>query len=315
MIGLFCLIALIFVALWPQEFIKITLGEDSTAKAAKSFSGFLSSFYYYFLNLVYFEPVVLLFSFLGAILLFLRDKKRLAFLLFYPFIYISLFYLFLHQEVRYTLLILPFLALLAVYFVDLFAQKFFAKNFLFTFLLIIIFILPLGFNLRYDWLLSQKDTRILVGDWLRQNVAEGTKIIADVRDLKITPTKDALRYQEALDSNSLRTIDRTLLNLADEKYPRPAYDVLDLHYLNKVLPENLVSYAKKNDYQYFIISYWQKIEISQEEEKLISQAELITKFTPTSNMKTYDFNGNYQGPAWVLFQMVNLGPIVEIYKL
>lgn len=314
MIGIFLLIAFIFIALYPQEFLKLTIGEDAGVKGVKNIIDYFGSFFYYFLNLLYFEPVILFFSLTGIVLLFLKAKEKLIFLLFFPFVYISLFYFLLHHEVRYTLLLLPFLILLASYGIDYllnFLKSELAKNLV----VLIVLIYPLSVGLKFDFLLSQKDTRLLALDWLGENISPNSKIIADLQQVKIMPTEEAISRQKSLAPTSLRTIDRTLLDLSPSKYPKPAYDVLDLHYLNKVLPENLVSYAKENDYQYFIISYWQKTEISQEEKKLISQAELITRFTPTSDMKTYDFNGNYQGPAWVLFGMKNLGPIVEIYKL
>lgn len=315
MIGIFLAISLIFIALYPQELLKITVGEDTGATAAKSLSGFLASFYYYFLNLLYFEPIILFFSLAGAIFLFLKNKKILAFLLFYPFIYIILFYFLFHNEVRYTLLIVPFLALIAAYFVDYLLNKLAKSNLVEFFIILAILIYPLAIASKINWLLSQKDTRVLVKEWLEKNVAENSKIITDVRDLKIIPSKDTIKRQQELAPESLRTIDRTLLNFPDEKYPHPFYDILDLHFLSGNLPLEMGEYAKSNNYQYFIVSYWQKSDLPEQDQSLVKQNQPILKIESAQNNKTYDFLGNYQGPVWKLFEMQHLGPIVEVYKL
>ncbi|MFH0820034.1 MAG: glycosyltransferase family 39 protein [bacterium] len=314
MIGIFLLIAFIFIALYPQEFLKLTIGEDAGVKGVKNIIDYFGSFFYYFLNLLYFEPVILFFSLTGIVLLFLKAKEKLIFLLFFPFVYISLFYFLLHHEVRYTLPLLPFLILLASYGID-YLLNFLKSELAKTLIVLIVLVYPLSVGLKFDFLLSQKDTRLLALDWLGENISPNSKIIADLQQVKIMPTKEAIKLQESLAPTSLRTIDRTLLDLSPSKYPKPAYDVLDLHYLNKVLPESMFTYASENSYQYFIVSYWQKGELTNQDLNLISSGQLIKKFTSTASDDTYDFNGNYQGPAWVLFQMKNLGPIVEIYKL
>jgi hypothetical protein len=90
---------------------------------------------------------------------------------------------------------------------------------------------------------------------------------------------------------------------------------LDLHFLSGYLPQDLANFAQENSYQYFIVSYWQNSDLTLQDQSLIKEAKLIKSFNGAACSRAYDINGNYQGSALILFEMKNLGPIVEIYKL
>ena len=163
---------------------------------AKSLTGYLSSFVYYFKTLLFYEPIILIFSLLGVILLWLKSKKTFFIFLSWPIIYISLLYILFHHEPRYVVLILPWLILLASYTLYRLILKLLERvkkpSLVKIFILTLVFIYPFITATQYDYLLSQKDTRILSKNWIEKNIPIQTKIISNLSGINPVPTKESI---------------------------------------------------------------------------------------------------------------------------
>ncbi|TSD05529.1 MAG: glycosyl transferase family protein [Parcubacteria group bacterium Athens0714_12] len=313
MVLIFFVFASLAVALHPQEFLRITVGEDTGMTASKSFAEYLNSFYYYFKALLFLEPILLLFSLAGFIVLYFKDKKIFFIFSFFIFSYISILYLFFHHEPRYIIFVLPLLCLTAGFALFFVFNK--AKFSALLFLIPAIFLYPFLIGLKYDFLLNQKDTRVIAKEWIEENLDSEAKIISALRDIKLTPVKEAIEEQVSIDQESLRSLEKILLETKDDKYPQPSFYVFHSHFVSRTKLSDLKRYAEENNYQYFVVSYWDSAQIEAREKEIINSAELEKTFSGNGEGITYDLNANLDLPINYLFSLDRLGPIVEIYKL
>jgi 4-amino-4-deoxy-L-arabinose transferase-like glycosyltransferase len=315
---IFIAVASIFVVLHPQEFFRILFGEDSTLAHSKNLIGWLLSFVYYFKILIFFELAILIFALLGWLILWFKSKKIWLVFSLWPVLYITVLYLFFHHEARYLILIIPWLAFLAAYGFYSFFNKLSAtigSRTIAGAILSLVFLYPLFIAVQYDYLLSQKDTRLLAKEWIEKNIPAGSKIITDWSEIKLTASKESLLKQKEIDKSSLRTDDRVLLLLDDKQYPQPAFDVLRLHFIGDKLPVDLKQYFLERDYKYFVIQYWQGDELTKQAQDIISQAASIKRFDSGLKDVSYNINGNFEQNIFIIFLLKRLGPIVEIYQL
>ncbi|MCD6283904.1 hypothetical protein J7J12_01470, partial [bacterium] len=315
---IFLILSLVFILLYPQEFLRMAIGEDTGLTTNKSLTNYFLSFIYYFKILVFFEPIILLFSLFGFLLLAFYKKRHLIIFSAFFLLYITVLYLFFHNEPRYIILIVPWLCILAGYSVYILISQIAKRNLsslLIFLVLFLIFCYPIAVSIKYGKLLTQKDTRILAKEWIEKNIHPESKIVTDWAGIKLIPDKKSILLQRKLDENSLRTADKVLLNLDNSKYPQVKFSVLRLHFIGEKLPKDLSPYIKDNNYQYFVVSYWQKKELTPQDKSIIKKGHLIKKFTTGAENISYDINNNFIKPISIIFHLERLGPIVEIYKL
>jgi len=169
---------------------------------------------------------------------------------------------------------------------------------------------------KYDYLLSQPDSRILAKNWIEENIASSSRIVTDWAYIKLSATKEAIIFQQSLDKNSLRTDDKILLTIENKDYPKTAYNDLRLHFIGQKLPDDLSQYLKDNNYQYFIVEYWQKNNLTKQDKSIIADTLPIEKINSgLSGDYAIDLNGNILEPITEIFSIKRLGPNIEIYKL
>lgn len=311
---IFVLLSLVFILVNLQLFFSWTgisrLSEYGTT--AKSFAGYLRIFTTYFKILLFLEPVILISSLLGIIILWFKSKKLFFISLSWPIIYISSLYLFFYAEfykpiTYYVILIIPWLAVLAGFGIYSLISK--LQNYKKAIIVMLLLLYPFLTAAQYGYLFSQKDTRILAKDWVEENIPTGTKILSNWSYINPIPTKEAILFQRSLDENSLRAADYVLLELNNENYPQPAYNILKLAYIDK---EKLLL---DKDYQYFLVEFWDKQELSQKEMRLLETGQLIHEFKQGRLEKAENINSRFFQPIFLLFSLKKLGPTVRIYKL
>lgn len=319
MLIIFLMIAILFIILHSPAFFRISIGEKSSILMEKSLISYLKSFSYYFNILFKIETILLVFSLIGFLILFFRNRKIFYIFIFFIFFYITILYFLFHHESRYIFLVLPIFCLAAGLSLDSFTERF--SKFLSPYqkfwygglpLIIIFFALPFIVDLKYDFLLSKKDSRVLAKNWIEKNIGSQNKIASYLESIKLIPTRNSILEQEKIDSQGLRSLEKELLTLEDKNYPQPAFYILPLHFIAPENLPNLKEYLKENNYQYFLIDYWNEDEISSREKEIIDQSKLIEKF---GDIKPIDINGNYSDFVFKLFNLKRCGPIVEIYKI
>ena len=122
-------------------------------------------------------PFLLILSLAGIILSLFKRKYPYLLLLSFPLCYFLMASQSKTPVPRYTLIIYPFLLLLASMFI-IFLNKYF-RSFPKAFLIGIIIValsIPFYHVIKLDYYLCQKDTRQLALEWIRKNMPQGSKV-------------------------------------------------------------------------------------------------------------------------------------------
>jgi len=316
----FALLAAVFLLVNPERFSAFSFG-SSNLMEARGLADYLQGFALNLKALFFYEPILSIFSLLGLIIFWFKSKKLFFIFLSWPIFYISSLYFLSYVEfsmpvARYLLLIVPWLIILAS--CAIYHLLFKLNNLSKIIILTLIFIYPLAIAIQYDYLLSQKDTRILAKDWVEENIPAGSKIISNWNHINPFPTKEAILLQEQLDEGSLRIQDKVLLNLSDEDYPQPAYHILKTAYVDKErISEDPLQLIKNQQYQYFLEAevLWGKDYWLPEEEQVLQKARLIQEFKQGQAKKAEDITCNFIRPVFIFFSLGRPGPTIKIYRL
>ena len=183
-------------------------------------------------------------------------------------------------------------------------------------ILLLFFGYPAALAVRFDYLLTQKDTRTLALEWIKENINPKDRIATKFEDIKLLPTKQAIIDQRGYNHKSLRSDDYIYMKIHENDYPEPAFNVLRLHFIENELPENMKNNLAAYNYKYFAIEYWQPENISDYYKNIISNTGWLVKSFKNEIKGSYlqDINGNYYDPVYWLFKVDRLGPVIEIYK-
>ncbi|MFY9461822.1 MAG: hypothetical protein WAP51_01305, partial [Candidatus Sungiibacteriota bacterium] len=346
---IFLLIAAAFVALYPYGFTRaegaLSPGADVVQRLSglsqKSISGLAEFLGFYAKLLLRYEAVLFAFALLGgALLLFKRNWRWVLTGVVYFLLYFTLLYLFFNPIPRGLIFVLPLLAVFAGYaanclweelqkrilqYIDV--LKYSATLFRIAACALFFFALfgwQFATDIRYDWLILQPDTRIAAREWVFKNIPENTKILVDSQYLRFINTKAGIRELERIDHSGLRAADFVLLHTPEERYPRPAHHILNLHFVSEELPETKISdseFFRKQGFRYFIVEhdYLDGRDLSSQAKALMRGARLIQRFDNLSSAEfetALDVGGEIATISlFDLFRIRRLGKIVEIYGL
>lgn len=319
--GLFLGLVALFIALHPQEFFRITAGEDSTVTVAKSLVGLVGEYGYHLRTLLHLEPIILIAAVAGLLLVATqRLWREFGLLLATPVAYIAALYFFFHSEVRYISMMLPLLAVAGGYALATVTQRWSIKAT--AGVAVLVLALPTLVAVRYDQLLMIPDTRQQAISWMRQLPA-GSKVATSLSTFQLTPTRAAIIEQRELSPASLREIDRALLEVSPEDYPSEAYDLLRVNLISDQLPRDWLAYLDEQEYEYFVTESWpwqENFASPEFDEPLQARLHAGTaKIVASFNQTLDDPNGNFYLSALTLFPMFSrvesLGPTVTVYQL
>lgn len=308
---LFILVSLIIFCLgvlaYPQEFYRMTLGEDSTAVQRKSIFGFLAVVSQVFKTMYYLEAFILILSLIGFLILFFKDKRKFLLMFFIPFLTPFLCYFFLHFEPRYVLLFLPLLAITAGFGLDELLKMLKIKSgWLTVVVCLAIVVLPLKNALVFDKMLTQADTRNLARQWIEENLAAGTRIIVNSWEFDLFKNQECLEQQQQTNNMSLRSRDYVMMA---RSFP-DSYCVWNLDLIRKLPPD-------VEKYQYYLIDEYTGRRLAYLGEELMKRAELVKKFegSPFDPASQAADESDVNVFVYQRLKDRRLGPTVEIYRL
>jgi hypothetical protein len=249
----------------------------------------------------------------------------------YVLVYLTLLYLFFSPIPRGLIFVLPLFAVFAGYAADVLFRKVAAVtagSTVFYFICpISLFILLFGWQIitdfRYDWLVLQKDTRLAAQEWVSLHIPEGTKILVDSQYLRFTNTKKGIGSLERIDPSGLRAADEALLQTPSELYPRPAYNVLNLHFVSAGRLEREtrdLEFFRMSGFRYFIVEhdYADSRDLPEATRELIRGLRPIARFDNGAKQPSetaLDIGGEISTvPLRGLFNIKRFGKFVEIYE-
>jgi hypothetical protein len=231
---------------------------------------------------------ILIMAILGLIWsLTAKNKKNSLFLLF-PIIYLITICSGKFRWDRYAVALMPFIAVYSAIFLHnlwelIFTEKRKLKGKTLILLMAVGIIIgkPLYNIIRYDYLLTQKDTRILTKEWMESNIPQGSKIGQDAYTGELSEAIFSITRQFSL-----------------SVYP--------------------LKYYIENDYQYLLVSDTQYNRYLAEPEKypenvgfyktLFSECALVQEFIPDDSLWPYPENrfSKYH---------IHISPTIKIYRI
>lgn len=251
------------------------------------------------------ETFLLIFAALGAVFFFKKDFRLWTSVFLFFISYIFLMYTFFTALPRAVLIILPLCAVLAGFGLGKFTELFERKILIKSFIIAVIFILPLLSVARYDYLLSVADTRTLATAWIRENIPAGSRILAHLPVMRLTNAREGINRMEKLDAKSLRAADRALLKIKPEFYLEPAFEILNLHFFPGYS-------ASPEDFQYLVLEYEKadQSDLSPGVRELVGKAQLLKRFESQLEFKD-EISTRF---PWEFFEIQRFGPFVDIYE-
>ena len=162
-------------------------GENDTFPLAGSL-GFIGNILWYIKGPLVWGAgfVLLLLATMGILYSLLKKPRNDVVLLIFPFIYFIAICKGNLKWERYVIPLLPFIAVYAAVFLHAVVMRIKISRFpdrwkdtILAILAICIVALPVYNTLRYDFLLTQKDTRITSKEWIETNIPSGSKIGQD----------------------------------------------------------------------------------------------------------------------------------------
>ncbi len=342
MIALAVVLGATFILLYPYGF---TRGEGASSVGSdigRRFSSLASRFmaipewanflFGYAKLLLWYEATLVAGALIGAWALLRRNASFVLLAIVFCLVYLSLLYFFFNAIPRALIFILPPLAVLAGYGVDELVATFenrlrptrLAALAIFGLPFLIFFAYPLVIDLRYDYLLSQSDTRLVAKRWIESNIPPGTKVLADLPYLRLINTKEGIRELAAIDPTALRAQDRVLLRRDEASYPKPAYHLLNLHFVAPEAPERRLSLGdvQQRGFRYLMVEYeyMNGADLDPHLSPLIEAARLVNRFMPFrvggGLERALDISGEIATiHPMELFSLERFGQIVEIYAI
>ncbi len=316
----FTALAIFFIVIHPGAFLYQAGHGGEYAYAMQSIAGFIV---YYVRAIWNYELPLLLISFTGLIVLFRRKRETFYLILTCTFVMGVVMYIFMYNNPRYLLPLIPILALMSTYaYAELspyFLRTLRKKIFIYTgaLILALYFVAVYG---KYEILLSRGDTRLMARDWIERTLPKGSTIITDTDRLRLSGTPGSIRAQAKVDDSSLRAADRILLQ--NSHYATYPFNVYPIFFLTGEKRKDIIAAAlfRKDPHTYLVIDSW--ILDRSHLDPLISKSTLIKSFW--SNVTRHDWHDLFIGGEktnsrlhllLLLYSVDYLGPDIAIYKL
>lgn len=287
---------------------------DLTAAESKTILGIIQSPFLFLKPVFLSEPILVLGAVLGLIFLWIKKKNLFWAVSLFIFAYSAIFYWLFRYEHRFTLPLVPILALLAGYGVWSAYQAVNFKRIAVAVIFILCLILT-TISLRFGYLVYNDDSRIHLRNWVEENLPAGSKILVYARLTRLSSTKTAIKEQELLDPGSLRRVDLAEANLVNRK--GKLFHALNLYDVNnQEFYDNLEKYARDNNYQYIFFGGTDQREFNKLRnfQEIAGQGELLKSFGEFQEAYSSSI-GQLLGNPFYLFKLKEFGPPIAIYKL
>lgn len=255
----------------------------------------------------------------------------------YAVAFFTLLYLFDDFTARGVVFVTPIFAAFAGYAVDVFHQRgkaamsrLIAKAgpasgamvpLLFTFdflLLTSLFGWPLAVDLRYQFLQSRPDTRLVAREWLLTNLPPDARVVMDAQYLRLPNIPDGVRLVAAIDPGALRAADRAVLALGAAA-PQSALAALNLDLVASEIRRRLTADPGRfsRDFTHLVIEYQSSAAIREDVRHLAGQGTKIAHFSPWADSHPVAYDGSGKLPRLSLADLWDLerfGYFVDVYR-
>lgn len=258
MAGGCAVLVMLFIALYPQLLTRY--GTILPVAEVKTIAGWVGSSVFYVTAIWLSNPALLIMAAAGlAVAAVTRRWVLLAGSLSLLLFYTVFLYRYMPLEDRYILPLSPVLALLGGFAANEVWQRFGKRRqarigMLLAFMCLLAY--PVGVSFRAAYLLAQTDTRMVAKQWLEKNLPADSLIVMNTNVVRLTPSLESLAAQKALDTGSLKAVDRLRLTKGVAGGPEER-NVLNLWQLSSsglrmVDNEYLAGTLRDRGYRYYV---------------------------------------------------------------
>ena len=175
--------------------------------------------------------------------------------------------------------------------------------------------------LRYDWLLSQADTRSLGKAWIESSIPGEADVAVESYSPPLTSSLESLRAQQQDDPGSLGTRDLWLL---EKGLPEGevAYQLARLNVVDTSPAEdNLTPYLETHNHRYFVVSdyRWKSDHRGHQALKdyLARNGRILATFSPSDDASYIpsDILNNMENPLFEMWKIERPGPLIQVYEV
>ncbi|MHB8992492.1 MAG: glycosyltransferase family 39 protein [Chloroflexota bacterium] len=176
-------------------------------------------------------------------------------------------------------------------------------------------------SLRYDWLLSQTDTRTLAKGWIEGTIPAGADIAVESYPPPLSPDLDSLKAQQQAEPRSLGARDQWLL---EKGLPEGdiAYQLIRLSLVdNSPNVDRLSPYLAAHQIRYFVVSDFRWKSDHQGHLALksyLARNGRLLRSIPPGKDERYspsDMLNNMEDPLVELWKVDRPGPTIEVYEV
>jgi 4-amino-4-deoxy-L-arabinose transferase-like glycosyltransferase len=176
-------------------------------------------------------------------------------------------------------------------------------------------------SLRYNWLLSQPDTRTLAKAWIESTIPAGADIAIQSYSPPLTPSLETLRAQQRERPESLGNRDLWILERGLPAGEVP-YQLARLSLLEtSPTVDNVTPYLVAHSHQYFVLSdfRWKSDHRGHQALKryLAENGRLLTVISPSADAGYVpsDLLNNVEDPLLEMWRLERPGPLIAIYEV
>ena len=278
----------------------------------KTLLGFLASPVQFLSYIKYSEPILLLFAAIGAVALWVANRRLCVFFVSWICAYAVTFYAVFFLAPRYITPLLLLLALLGGYGVDYLVTKSRWRNIGVAISLALLAVV-LIVAMRFSYLISQGDTRVAARTWITGHATSTDKVLVYTELTRFPTTASAVEELRAIDRGAVRRTDEY-----ESKLNTAAVPALNLYNIkNDAFFAQLPAYAKQHGYTYAVLE--PSFIAAQVPQRVAGFAALSANATVVATLEGLDDmsiqRSAQTGSFLELFSGKSLGPTVVIYKL
>lgn len=265
----------------------------------------------------------------GVIFGLVRHRKRELILFSFPLVLFLIMGSWKTRAVRYLLPLTPFFILIGSFFLDFILSKissFFSqlgskfkflksKEGIFTWALVFLFLLSPSLKvIKFDYILTQEDTRTIAKDWINYNIPKGVKIALESYCPPISRKNYRITYRHSLGEVDLEWVSRRKIKyviISDIMYAR-------FTRFPKEFPKQANNYNSLDEKAVLIKTFEPKWD-----EYLLDEHNPTIKIYKLSSCPNFSFPGNFaqysqsailtksKGEEWILQSTINGQGLLE----
>lgn len=216
---------------------------------------------------------------------------------------------------HYIVPVIPFMAIISAFGVNLFYKSDFFSRKIKVFLLAALFLFSLYLPILWDYRAIQPSTLVLAQEWIHNNLPQGAKIV-NFSAVPINENRESMEDVKNYAPDFLLRSQNYLLSVSDDEYPKSNYYVLMMSNYREGVPAEVLS----KSFDYLVASWWNQAHYARFMRDAgqfnLKEENLIKIFPDGAASSTFSMDLEiWRHPFYNLRKLNHIGPVVAIYAL